>query len=163
MLTHTTRLIPASTLRSLTQFRTSGSLCSSSFSRGAGRLRGHALRSFYEDVNQVDYVVYSYATPIAWHTKARWTRVIDSFSASTGKHQSALQIPASPHNRTVGFRAALSDKQWEALYSMRNGEHRVPTGQARRTFEALLTRGLVSRDIFGQYTLTADTLDRISA
>jgi hypothetical protein len=46
---------------------------------------------FYLDVNAVDYVVYSYHTPIAWHTPDGWTIPDHKYSVSTSKHQSAVR------------------------------------------------------------------------
>jgi hypothetical protein len=35
----------------------------------------------------MDYVVYSYHTPIAWHTPEGWYIVAQKFSQTTSKHQ----------------------------------------------------------------------------
>ena len=56
---------------------------------GTGRLdpEEHALYNEALALG-VDYLVYSYGTPIAWHTDARgWYVVEQKFSVTTSKHQ----------------------------------------------------------------------------
>lgn len=38
-----------------------------------------------------DYIVYSYATPIAWHGKDGWTVPDALYSATTSKHQGLVR------------------------------------------------------------------------
>ena len=52
---------------------------------GYGRMNrslGHALA-----VENADYVVYSYATPIAWHVSGSWVVPLEKFSVTTTRHQ----------------------------------------------------------------------------
>lgn len=49
-------------------------------------VRDHLLN----DSDDVDYIVWSYDTPIAWHTTDGWTFVDYSFSSTTSKHQARL-------------------------------------------------------------------------
>lgn len=75
------------------------------FDRPSGRLRGDELDAFRADQREMDYIVYSYATPIAWHTKAgEWFVVARSFTATTGRHKSAVLagIGYTSIYRTVG-------------------------------------------------------------
>jgi hypothetical protein len=63
-------------------------LSGSRYSLGAGRLGGKELATFEADVNAVTYIVYSYGTPIAWHTlNFGWYVVDQKFSTTTSKHQ----------------------------------------------------------------------------
>lgn len=54
------------------------------------------------DCYDVDYVVWSFATPIAWHTRTTgWHVVSQRFSPTTGKHQSNLYlIPTEARAKT---------------------------------------------------------------
>ncbi len=72
-----------------------GNLTGQRYSQGTGQLRGYWLEQFHAEVNEMDYIVYSYATPIAWHTpKAHnphdggWVVIELKFSATTSRHQS---------------------------------------------------------------------------
>lgn len=167
---HTTRDIPASTLASLTPFQTGGALegrDSHGWWSGRGYLRGHALRAFSRDRDNMDYVIYSYGTPIAWHMKnGEWVRVINRFSPTTGKHQSALNFPKDAPLRTVGFnRSGLSDTQRDALYRMLTHypEWITPRGQERRTYAVLYSRGFITPGFNpGEYRLTEDTKERLT-
>lgn len=48
---------------------------------------------FVADCYDIDYVVWSYSTPIAWHTRTTgWHVVSQKFSPTTGKHQSNLYM-----------------------------------------------------------------------
>ena len=66
-------------------------LSGSRYSLGAGRLRGEELEKFYAEVNGVDYAVYSYGTPIAWHTLEGWYVVEQKFSVTTSKHSNYVR------------------------------------------------------------------------
>ena len=39
----------------------------------------------------IDYLVYSYSTPIAWHTAEGWYVVEQKFSVTTSKHQNYVR------------------------------------------------------------------------
>lgn len=59
----------------------------------SGRLSGNDLDRFREDAQFITYVVYSYATPIAWTTTRRgWHRVAQKFSRTTSQHQGRLYL-----------------------------------------------------------------------
>jgi hypothetical protein len=66
-------------------------LTGSTYSLGAGRLNGEEDYRFYSSVNAMDYIVYSYGTPIAWHTAQGWYIVSQKFSVTTSKHQNAVR------------------------------------------------------------------------
>ena len=60
----------------------------------AGRLKGADLNTFHEHNNafQIDYVVLSYSTPIAWHSpKFGWHVVEQKFSTTTSAQQSIVR------------------------------------------------------------------------
>lgn len=57
-----------------------------------GRLDPEEFARFKEAETRVDYVVYSYGTPIAWHTEADgWYVVEQKFSVTTSKHQNYVR------------------------------------------------------------------------
>jgi hypothetical protein len=57
----------------------------------SGRLRGRSEQAFLTDMHAIDYVVFSYATPIAWHTPGGWTVPVDRYSVTTSKHQGRVR------------------------------------------------------------------------
>lgn len=75
-------------LRHLRPFTGSNFYGTTSF-EGFGRARrdlGHALA-----IENADYIVYSYATPIAWHIGGSWVMPHDRYSVTTSKHQSIVR------------------------------------------------------------------------
>lgn len=56
-----------------------------------GQLAGAEVLRFMEDSDTTDYIVYSYETPIAWHTPAGWYMVAQKFSQTTSRHQSQVR------------------------------------------------------------------------
>jgi hypothetical protein len=78
-------------IRACEPFKTSGSFYGSkSLDTGWGRLATDAKDRFITDRAEIDYVVVSYSTPIAWHTPTGWVLVEQKFSPTTGSHQSTL-------------------------------------------------------------------------
>lgn len=72
-------------------FQTYGALCATDHKVGpwdSGRLSGVDLDKFREDMAGIVYVVWSYATPIAWvHEDGSVYRVKQKFSVTTSQHQ----------------------------------------------------------------------------
>lgn len=108
MKTLTTRGIRTATaIKNREDFRTSGSLSGRSTSLGTydyGRLTGDDRDQFVLDSRYIDYCVWSYATPIAWHWTAPdgsegWHVVSQKFSPTTTKHQSNLYL--IPRDQTL--------------------------------------------------------------
>jgi len=61
-----------------------------------GRLSGADCEKYYEDRRVIDFVVYSYHTPIAWHREGLgWYIVGQKFSQTTSKHQNLVRRAAS--------------------------------------------------------------------
>lgn len=59
----------------------------------SGRLSGADLEAFNRDQGSFSYIVWSYATPIAWVTDdSRIHRVEQRFSRTTSKHQGKLYL-----------------------------------------------------------------------
>ena len=59
---------------------------------GAGRLQGKELATYEADKVGIDFIVYSYGTPIAWHTlNFGWYVVEQKFSVTTSKHQNYVR------------------------------------------------------------------------
>ena len=56
-----------------------------------GRLDPEEFARFKAVEVQVDYVVYSYGTPIAWRTAEGWYVVEQKFSVTTSKHQNYVR------------------------------------------------------------------------
>jgi hypothetical protein len=56
-----------------------------------GRLNAEEFAQFKQDEIRVDYIVYSYGTPIAWHTLGGWYVVEQKFSQTTSKHQGLVR------------------------------------------------------------------------
>ena len=79
-------------------FRTHGALRAETpdaawmFARGYGRLPSDWARTLTARRDVVDYVVYSYATPIAWHDKeAGWIIPDEHYSVTTTRHQNMIR------------------------------------------------------------------------
>jgi hypothetical protein len=60
---------------------------------GTGRLSDSLDRErFLQDVEGINYAVYSYGTPIAWYTEGNgWYVVEQKFSVTTSKHQNYVR------------------------------------------------------------------------
>lgn len=89
-------ILVAENIRDRVTFRTYGALCAT-VTNGltawdSGRLAGTDLERFMVDRPTIDYVVYSYATPIAWHAADGWHRVAQKFSMTTSHHQGRLYL-----------------------------------------------------------------------
>jgi hypothetical protein len=56
-----------------------------------GRLDPEEFARFKTDEIKIDYAVYSYGTPIAWHTSEGWYVVEQKFSVTTSKHQNYVR------------------------------------------------------------------------
>lgn len=55
-----------------------------------GRLEGPTALRWHRELHQdrIDYVVWSYATPIAWRLKdGTWVAPLDKYSPTTSRHQ----------------------------------------------------------------------------
>ncbi len=83
----------ATNIRDLVPFETHGALKAVNSSEGIGQLNANEYHLFINDVNDIDYIVYSYATPIAWHSRSNgWHKVSQKFSVTTSRHQSSLYM-----------------------------------------------------------------------
>lgn len=87
----------AEAIRHREPFTTSGALKGCYAATGmrlwqSGALSGEDLDRFKEDAPAIDYVVISYATPIAWHTLDGWYKVAQRFSVTTSRHQGLLYL-----------------------------------------------------------------------
>jgi hypothetical protein len=145
-------------------FTTSGSLRGVDYATAAGILHGHALRTYNADRSEIDYVIQSYSTPIAWRTRdGQWTKVVDSFSVTTAKHQGSLY--RIPTDRTAGMRHSwLTDTQRALVSRMVQTGVRtiIPRGQERRTVAALVRAGHLAPvvDDGQMFALNPETAER---
>lgn len=85
-------------IRERVPFTTSGSLSAEAVGSDgvwrAGRLEGSDLATFHahNDAFQIDYVVLSYSTPIAWHSTVHgWHVVEQKFSVTTSAQQGIVR------------------------------------------------------------------------
>jgi hypothetical protein len=57
-----------------------------------GRLDAQEFARIKQDETRIDYAVYSYGTPIAWHIDGgEWYVVEQKFSVTTSKHQNYVR------------------------------------------------------------------------
>lgn len=90
-------------LEALKPFKTGGALKGvtsvESFGRFADGPQYDQMRSEWF-AHEIDYVVYSYATPIAWHNSRanEWRTNNDKYSLTTAKHQSIIFTAISQLN-----------------------------------------------------------------
>lgn len=89
----------AQTIGKRVSFQTHGSLHGESREPGnrfsawdSGRLNGPDLDAFRDDLANITYVVFSYATPIAWVAGDRVHKVAQKFSVTTSQHQGKLYL-----------------------------------------------------------------------
>lgn len=74
-------------------FDTYGALRGADYTSGSGILAGQDYEQWCSDVNDITYVVYSYATPIFWVTRSgRTHRVQQRFSVTTSRHMGQCPI-----------------------------------------------------------------------
>lgn len=90
-------------LEALKPFKTGGALKGVTSVEGFGRfVNGPQYNQMRSDwlANEIDYVVYSYATPIAWHNSRanEWRTNNDKYSMTTTHHQSAIFTAISQLN-----------------------------------------------------------------
>lgn len=96
----TTRSIAtAQAIRDRVPFKTSGALSAEAHDPHSlylyeGRLNRDECATLHDDLRiGIDYVVWSYSTPIAWHlTNGEWYKVEQKFSITTTKHQGNLYL-----------------------------------------------------------------------
>lgn len=89
-----------SVLRNREPFRTYGALYGYKGNAGTlGYLPDPWREQYYADANDIDYVVLSYATPIAWHTPTGWTVPDVRYSVTTSKHQGRIRTAVSQLER----------------------------------------------------------------
>lgn len=98
----------------------------------------------------IDYVVISYQTPIAWHTREGWFICDRTFSAMTSKHQSHIRAAVGYHYATITFNANVTPRQGQALYAAQHGLPVVGIF-APVTLRTLANRGYLTAD---RYELT---------
>lgn len=87
----------AEAIRDMRPFTTSGALSAQATTGlgryDAGRLANEDKRAFLDQCDEIGYVVFSYSTPIAWHSnKYGWHKVSQKFSSTTTKHQGNLYL-----------------------------------------------------------------------
>lgn len=56
-----------------------------------GKLNVEEWRKLIDSAEIQDYVIFSYDTPIAWHTSNGWYIVSQKFSVITSKHQDCVR------------------------------------------------------------------------
>jgi len=93
-------------IRDRKPFETGGALKAQTYENGlryhtGGALNGQDYTEWVKDRAHVQYVVWSYDTPIAWWSKhtCMWHVVEQKFSATTSKHQGTLYL--IPENRVA--------------------------------------------------------------
>lgn len=62
---------------------------------------GSLPNAFYEHFKDSDYVVFSYATPIAWYKQSKWFIPALKYSTTTSKHQSFVQRALSTQDEVT--------------------------------------------------------------
>lgn len=142
-------------------------------SYGAGRLRGHALRAWERDRGRIDYTLYSYGTPIAWHVDGHWVIVDDSFSTSTNRHQSNARGVESWMGLKAEHVGVPRSVQWctpaqrSMVLRILDAGHVIPRGQELRTIGSLARAGIVHGASYplpgNAWVLKPDIAERITA
>lgn len=86
-----------SPLRHGINFKTSGNFHgkASDFDSATGRMSSAEEREAYKEAfyaGTLEYVVYSYATPIAWKVSGVWTVTTSSYSNTTRSHINKIEV-----------------------------------------------------------------------
>lgn len=74
---------------------------------GIGRMSAagpEEVKDFLDGIEagSIDYAVYSYQTPIAWHTDHGWVVTSHRYSASTNRQLSAIESVLSTYDHSAG-------------------------------------------------------------
>lgn len=143
----------------LQPFSTYGNMGAATSFYSSGWLRRDGLDAWHRDVNTVDYVVFSYRTPIVWHTPERgWVTVGRNFSASSSKHQGRARwgVGMSDDGRieTVMIDYHLSDTQYALLDHIRATGGSFLKGHQHRTSDVLIRLGLATFNFPGQLVIS---------
>lgn len=80
-------------IRDRKTFKTHGSLAGTPDAEyHTARLNKHDSAEYLKNIDDIDFVVLSYATPIAWHYRSsdKWFVVREKFSITTSKHQTQI-------------------------------------------------------------------------
>lgn len=91
-----------------------------------------------------DYIVFSYATPIAWHLADGWVIPDVRYSSTTSsRHMPNLPYgePMSRHHLPNPWQMGLSKTAGDILRGLRLGHYVDVSGRAKRTVEAVLATG----------------------
>jgi len=76
-------------------FKTGGALSGEIRNSGFAPHKGYLPEKYWASVNSADYIVWSYATPIAWWSEEDgWTIPDVSYSVTTSRHQSKAALGA---------------------------------------------------------------------
>lgn len=95
-----------------------------------GRLPGAWRSVYYNVVNEIDYIVYSFSTPIAWHTKAGlWFIPHVKYSGYSTRHQwyalKAAMTENAFHARIEADIYYTADEIMAAVNAFNNGENAI--------------------------------------
>lgn len=95
-------------------------------------------------LNDADYIVYSYSTPIAWHLADGWVIPDVSYSMTTSsRHMPNLPFsePMSASHLPSPWWMGLSKTAGDILRGLRLGHYVDVSGRAKRTVDAVLATG----------------------
>ena len=100
MAIHSTKTVKTivRSIRDMKPFSVNGTLSGTTDTATRGDLSGDALAAYKSQVlsSSAPYVVYSYRTPIAWHTPENgWTIPAARYSNTTSNHQSNIRTAVS--------------------------------------------------------------------
>lgn len=84
---------------------------------------GHLPEAFRTliDAQSVDYVVFSYSTPIAWHTPDGWVVPPVRYSVTTSRHQGQARLGAHYSADDVISTGPVADVMRAEGYAFRDG------------------------------------------
>jgi len=126
------------TLKRLESFNTYGSLKGRKSNRveSYGQMRPYGDRRLlqsHEKLGLLEYVVYSYATPIAWRADGEWYTSEYKYSVTTGRHQSRIFTAISQLDGVLNAGAELNRR----LLELERNEHKARTEDVNREFVAI--------------------------
>ena len=120
-----------------------------------GRLPGAWRDVYYHTVNDIDYIVYSYSTPIAWHTNdGLWFVPGITYSATTSRHQSyALSAAMSDNNFTERVEHDRYYTSWQIMHDVQAWRETgsIPIHERSREYAYVTVRGVKPGDYVMAY------------
>lgn len=115
-----------------------------------GRLPGNWRDVYYQTAGRIDYIIYSFSTPIAWHTNdGLWIIPSVTYSSYSSRHQHYARMVAMAENSP--WERIEADRYYHSHEIMRSVSEYRATGKAfpmetNRSYAYVTIRGIKRGD-----------------